>query len=409
MKKDIAKELEVQLNTEQIAAVTHGVGPQLVLAGAGSGKTRVITYRIFWLIEEMSVDPGYIAAMTFTNKAAGEMRERVENLIGIHPLPTSVGTFHRYGLLLLRRYGERVALRRDFHILDGADQIGLVKEALGGEGLSEAAFPPRSVLSQISSAKNRLIDAPAYEARAQNFFEKKIAALYRRYQGLLGQASGVDFDDLIGLAVKLLSTDTELRDRIRRRTQFLLVDEYQDTNHAQLRLVQELCGPDGNLTAVGDEDQGIYRWRGADLNNILEFEKTFPGAVVRKLERNYRSTQTILDVSGALIAHNVHRRGKRLWTDSGAGVKAELYKASDEGDEASWIIRTLQRLRANYRLSEMAVLVRTNAQTRAIEDELLAQEIPYSLVVACDSTSAPRSRIWWPTCGCCAIRATTSR
>ncbi|HEV7785826.1 MAG TPA: UvrD-helicase domain-containing protein, partial [Thermoanaerobaculia bacterium] len=373
-------ELEAELNPEQIAAVTHGMGPQLVLAGAGSGKTRVITYRIYWLIEEMDVDPGHIAAMTFTNKAAGEMRERVETLIGIHPLPTSVGTFHRYGLLMLRRYGESVGLRRDFHILDSADQLGLVKEALGTEGLSESAFPPRSVLSQISAAKNRLIDAPAYEAAASNFFEKKIAALYRRYQGLLSQASGVDFDDLIGLAVKLLSTDAELRDRIRRRTQFLLVDEYQDTNHAQLRLVQELCGPEGNLTAVGDEDQGIYRWRGADLNNILEFEKTFPGAMVRKLERNYRSTQTILDVSGALIAHNVHRRGKRLWTDSGAGVKAELYKASDEGDEASWIIRTLQRLRANYRLSEMAVLVRTNAQTRSIEDELLAQEIPYSLV-----------------------------
>ncbi|MFY9822139.1 MAG: UvrD-helicase domain-containing protein, partial [Thermoanaerobaculia bacterium] len=380
MKKDIAKELEAELNPEQIAAVTHGLGPQLVLAGAGSGKTRVITYRIYWLIEEMGVDPGHIAAMTFTNKAAGEMRERVENLIGIHPLPTSVGTFHRYGLLLLRRYGERAGLRRDFHILDSADQLGLVKEALGTEGLSDSAFPPRAVLSQISAAKNKLIDAPAYEAQASNFFEKKIAALYRRYQGLLSQASGVDFDDLIGLAVKLLSTDAELRERIRRRTRFLLVDEYQDTNHAQLRLVQELNGPEGNLTAVGDEDQGIYRWRGADLNNILEFEKTFPNAEVRKLERNYRSTQTILDVSGALIAHNVNRRGKRLWTDSGAGVKAELYKASDEGDEASWIIRTLQRLRANYRLSEMAVLVRTNAQTRAIEDELLAQEIPYSLV-----------------------------
>ncbi|HEX3555304.1 MAG TPA: UvrD-helicase domain-containing protein [Thermoanaerobaculia bacterium] len=380
MKKAVVQEIERQLNPEQVAAVTHGEGPQLVLAGAGSGKTRVITYRIYWLIEEMGVDPGHIAAMTFTNKAAGEMRERVEDLIGIHPLPTSVGTFHRYGLLLLRRYGERVGLRRDFHILDSADQLGLVKEALGAEGLSETAFSPRSVLSQISAAKNRLIDAAAYEAQAQNFFEKKIAALYRRYQGLLGQASGVDFDDLIGLAVKLLSTDAELRERIRRRTRFLLVDEYQDTNHAQLRLVQELNGPDGNLTAVGDEDQGIYRWRGADLNNILEFEKTFPNAVVRKLERNYRSTQTILDVSGALIAHNVNRRGKRLWTDSGAGVKAELYKASDEGDEASWIVRTLQRLRANYKLSEMAVLVRTNAQTRAIEDELLAQEIPYSLV-----------------------------
>ncbi|HEV8583041.1 MAG TPA: UvrD-helicase domain-containing protein [Thermoanaerobaculia bacterium] len=380
MKQAVSLELERQLNPEQVAAVTHGEGPQLVLAGAGSGKTRVITYRIFWLIEEMGVDPGYIAAMTFTNKAAGEMRDRVEDLLGIHPLPTSVGTFHRYGLILLRRYGERVGLRRDFHILDGADQLGLVKEALAAEGLSETAFSPRSVLAQISSAKNRLIDPPAYEARAQNFFEKKVAVLYRRYQGLLGQASGVDFDDLISLSVKLLSTDPELRGRIRFRTRFLLVDEYQDTNHAQLRLIQELVSPDGNLTAVGDEDQGIYRWRGADLNNILEFEKSFPDAVVRKLERNYRSTQTILDVSGALIAHNVNRRGKRLWTESGAGPKVEIYKANDEVDEAGWVIKTLQRLRSNYRLGEMAILVRTNAQTRALEDELLAKEIPYSLV-----------------------------
>jgi DNA helicase-2/ATP-dependent DNA helicase PcrA len=380
VKKAVLQEIERQLNPEQVAAVTHGEGPQLVLAGAGSGKTRVITYRIFWLIEEMGVDPGYIAAMTFTNKAAAEMRERVEDLLDLHPLPTSVGTFHRFGLVLLRRYGERVALRRDFHILDSADQLGLIKEALGAEGLSETAFSPRAVLGQISSAKNRLIDAPAYESRATNFFEKKVAALYRRYQGLLGQASGVDFDDLIGLSVKLLSTDAEIKQRVRSRARFLLVDEYQDTNHAQLRLIQELVGPDGNLTAVGDEDQGIYRWRGADLDNILEFEKTFPDAAVRKLERNYRSTQTILDVSGALIANNVNRRGKRLWTDSGQGPKVELYKASDEGDEASWVVRTLQRLRSNFKLSEMAVLVRTNAQTRAIEDELLSREIPYSLV-----------------------------
>jgi DNA helicase-2/ATP-dependent DNA helicase PcrA len=380
VKKAVFQDLEQHLNPEQIAAVTHGEGPQLVLAGAGSGKTRVITYRISWLVQEMGVDPSRIAAMTFTNKAAAEMRERVEDLLGLHPLPTSVGTFHRYGLILLRRYGERVGLRRDFHVLDGSDQIGLVKEALTGEGLSETAFSPRSVLSQISAAKNRLLDPAAYESRATNFFEKKVAALYRRYQGLLAQASGVDFDDLIGLSVRLLSKEEDVRDRIRFRTLYLLVDEYQDTNHAQLRLIQELVGPEGNLTAVGDEDQGIYRWRGADLDNILEFEKTFPGAEVRKLERNYRSTQTILDVSGALIANNVHRRGKRLWTDSGAGPKVELYRATDEGDEATWILNGLKHLRHNYRLGEMAVLVRTNAQTRAIEDELLAREIPYSLV-----------------------------
>ncbi|HEX7181142.1 MAG TPA: UvrD-helicase domain-containing protein [Thermoanaerobaculia bacterium] len=377
-----ALDLERHLNPEQVAAVTHGEGPQLVLAGAGSGKTRVITYRIGWLVSERGVDPGHIAAMTFTNKAAGEMRERVEDLLGMHPLTTSVGTFHRYGLILLRRYGERIGLRRDFAILDTSDQLGLVKEALGAEGLSETAFSPRAVLHQISWAKNKLIEAAAYEAAAQNFFEKKVSVLYRRYQGLLGQASGVDFDDLIGLSVKLLSTDPEIKDRVRSRTRYLLVDEYQDTNHAQLRLVQELIGPAGNLTAVGDEDQGIYRWRGADLDNILDFERSFPGAVVRKLEQNYRSTQTILDVSGALIAHNVNRRGKRLWTENGGGARVEVYKASDEGDEASYIVGKVHSLRSRFKLGDLGILVRTNAQTRSIEEELLRREIPYSLVGA---------------------------
>ncbi len=380
MAKSAALELERHLNPEQIAAVTHGEGPQLVLAGAGSGKTRVITFRVAWLVEVQGVDPGHVAAMTFTNKAAAEMRERVEDLLGLHPLPSSVGTFHRFALVLLRRWGERVGLRRDFAILDGADQINLVKEALSAEGLSEAAFSPRAVLHQISAAKNRLLEPPAYESRAQNFFEKKVATLYRRYQGLLHQASGVDFDDLISLSVKLLAEDQDVRERVRYRTRYLMVDEYQDTNHAQLRLVHELVGSDGNITAVGDEDQGIYRWRGADLDNILRFEDSFPGAEVRKLERNYRSTQTILDVSGALIANNVNRRGKRLWTEGEKGDKAVLYKAGDELEEARWVVDTLQRLRKSLRLSDMAVLVRTNAQTRAIEDELLRQEVAYSLV-----------------------------
>ncbi|HYG62884.1 MAG TPA: UvrD-helicase domain-containing protein [Thermoanaerobaculia bacterium] len=380
MTRSAVHDLERQLNPEQIAAVTHGEGPQLVLAGAGSGKTRVITYRVAWLVEVQGIDPGHIAAMTFTNKAAAEMRERVEDLLGLHPLPASVGTFHRFALVLLRRWGERVGLRRDFAILDGADQLALIKEALSGEGLSESAFSPRAVLHAISAAKNRLIEPPAYESMAQNFFEKKVANLYRRYQGLLQQASGVDFDDLISLSVKLLTEDRDVRERIRFRTRYLMVDEYQDTNHAQLRLVQELAGTDGNITAVGDEDQGIYRWRGADLDNILRFEDTFPGAVVRKLERNYRSTQTILDVSGALIANNVNRRGKRLWTEGEQGVKVVLYRAADEQEEARWVVDTLQKNRREVRLSEMAVLVRTNAQTRALEEELLRQEVPYSLV-----------------------------
>jgi DNA helicase-2/ATP-dependent DNA helicase PcrA len=375
-----AADLERHLNPDQIAAVTHGDGPQLVLAGAGSGKTRVITYRISWLVEERGVDPGHIAAVTFTNKAAGEMRERVEELLGLHPLPASVGTFHRFALLLLRRYGERLGVKRDFAVHDAADQLALIKEALAAEGLSETAFSPRAVLAQISAAKNRLIEPAAYESAAHNFFEKKVSALYRRYQGLLVQASGVDFDDLIALSVKLLATDPEVRSRVRARTRYLLVDEYQDTNHAQLRLIQELAGADGNLTAVGDEDQGIYRWRGADLENILRFEDAFPGATIRKLERNYRSTQTILDVSGELISHNANRRGKRLWTDRGGGDKVELYHAADEVEEARWIVDTLQDLARRVKLADMAVLVRTNAQTRAIEDELLQREVTYALV-----------------------------
>ncbi|HEY0781635.1 MAG TPA: UvrD-helicase domain-containing protein, partial [Thermoanaerobaculia bacterium] len=369
-----------KLNPEQREAVVHRDGPLLILAGAGSGKTRVITYRVAWLIEQQGIDPSHIAAMTFTNKAAAEMRERVEDLLGMHPLSTFVGTFHRYGLVLLRRYGERVGLKRDFAIHDTNDQLGLIKEALATEGLSETAFSPRAVLSQISGAKNRLLEPAAYESQAQNFFEKKVAALYRRYQGLLQQAPGVDFDDLIALSVKLLATDSDVRLRARHRARYLLVDEYQDTNHAQLRLVQELAGNDGNLTAVGDEDQGIYRWRGADLDNILRFEDAFPGAEIRKLEQNYRSTQTILDLSGALIHHNVNRRGKKLWTAGDKGEKAELYRATDEVDEARWVVSTLQRLRSRLKLGDMAVLVRTNAQTRAIEDELLAREVPYSLV-----------------------------
>jgi len=372
-------DLETRLNPEQIAAVTYGEGPQLVLAGAGSGKTRVITYRIAWLIQERGVDPFHIAAVTFTNKAASEMRDRVEELLGLYPLPTFVGTFHRFSLGLLRRYGERVGLRHDFAILDTNDQLNLVKEALQAEALSEKAFTPRAVLSAISGAKNKLLTPDDYTDQAQSFFEKRVAAVYRRYQGLLKSNSGVDFDDMIALAVRLLR-DEDVGRRVRDRIEYLLVDEYQDTNHAQLALIRALVGETGNLTAVGDEDQGIYRWRGAEIENILAFERTFSDSVARKLERNYRSTQTILDAAGAVVANNERRRGKRLWTDAGEGELLELYRADDEGDEARWIVNTLQGLKGRYGLSDMAVLVRTNAQTRSLEEELLRQAVPYVLV-----------------------------
>ena len=368
------------LNPEQLAAVTHGDGPQLVLAGAGSGKTRVITYRIAWLILERRVEPDEIAAVTFTNKAAGEMRERTERLLGRAPLPVFLGTFHRFALQLLRRYGERVGLARDFAILDTDDQLGLIKQALAAEGLAETSYPPRTMLAAISGAKNRLLGPDAYEREARDFFAQRVSRVFRRYQGLLQQASGVDFDDMLALAVRLLAEHPDLKERVRRRARHLMVDEFQDTNHAQLRLIGELMPPDGNLTAVGDEDQGIYRWRGADLDNILSFERHFPSAVVRKLERNYRSSQTILSAANAVVSNNRHRRGKRLWTDAGAGEPITVYRAADEVDEARWVARTLSELAAQYRLSDLAVLVRTNAQTRAYEDEFFQQRIPYTLV-----------------------------
>ncbi|MDX1644592.1 MAG: UvrD-helicase domain-containing protein [Thermoanaerobaculia bacterium] len=369
-----------ELNEEQYAAVTHGEGPQLVLAGAGTGKTRVITYRVAWLVHRQGIDPHSVVAVTFTNKAAGEMRQRVESLLGMHPLTSFVGTFHRLALDLLRRYGERVGVKRGFSIFDRDDQIALVKKALEAEELSEASFPPKPVLSAISTAKNDLVDVAAYEEQAAGFFQQRVARVYRRYQSLMVKAGGVDFDDMLFHAVRLLSDHDDVRQRLRAHVEHLLVDEFQDTNRAQLRLVLELGGADGNVTAVGDEDQGIYRWRGADLDNILKFEQSFPGATIRKLERNYRSTQTILAAAGAVVANNVRRRGKSLWTEGDAGDSIELYKARDEKDEARWVVNTLQGLRGDYSLSEMAILVRTNAQTRVLEEELLRQRLPYVLV-----------------------------
>jgi len=368
------------LNPEQRSAVTHGEGAQLVLAGAGSGKTRVITHRVAWLVKEVGIDPAAIVAVTFTNKAAGEMRERVEQLLGVRPLPTFVGTFHRFSLVLLRRWGDRVGVRKGFAIFDSDDQVALVKKALAAEHMAESSFRPRAVLGTISAAKNKLLGPAEYEAEASNFFERKVATIYRAYQQALVKSSAVDFDDMLRLSVKLLDKNPDLLERMRERVNYLLVDEFQDTNHAQMRLVHQIIGGSNNLTAVGDEDQGIYRWRGADLDNVLEFERYFPGATLRKLERNYRSTQNILSASGALVAHNERRREKQLWTDIGDGSPIELYRARDDQDEARWVVNSIDELRDEYPLSEMGILVRTNAQTRAFEEALLRREIPYVLV-----------------------------
>jgi len=373
-----------RLNPEQLAAVTHDGGPLLVVAGAGSGKTRVITYRIAWLNAERNVEPWRIAAVTFTNKAADEMRGRALDLVGGNA-SVFVGTFHRFCVRLLRRYGDRVGLRPDFAIVDAPDQLRLIKASLKAENLDEQAFQPRAVQGRISGAKNRLLTPPAFEKEAEDFFDRHVALVFRRYQAELRRTGGVDFDDLIALAVRLLRDDEEVGARVRGRFRHLLVDEFQDTNAAQLELVKNLViDPDGTvsgLTAVGDEDQSIYGWRGAELDNLLRFEKHFPGGCVRKLERNYRSTQNILDASGAVISRNEQRRGKTLWTDKGAGDPLELFYAGDHEDEARWVVGRLAELRTeDFEFGDMAVLVRTNAQTRAIEDQLLRNEIPYCLV-----------------------------
>lgn len=369
------------LNPEQLAAATHdGPHPQLVLAGAGSGKTRVITYRVAWLVQERGVDPSQIAAVTFTNKAAAEMRSRIEELVGIYPLRAFVGTFHRFALRLLRMYGGKVKLPKDFAILDTSDQLTLVKRAMKASGIPEDSFRPQAVLGAISGAKNQLLSPAKYDREADDFFSKRVAKVYQHYQAALRDAGAVDFDDMIRLSVQLLRSQEGIRRRMHNKYRFLLVDEFQDTNHAQMSLIEELCGPHTQLTAVGDEDQGIYRWRGAELGNILGFETSFDGATVRKLEQNYRSTQRILDASGAVVANNEHRRGKSLWTESGDGEKLLLFRARDEQDEARWVANTLKGLEFDLGFGNMAVLVRTNAQTRALEDAFLRRAIPYTLV-----------------------------
>jgi DNA helicase II / ATP-dependent DNA helicase PcrA len=368
------------LNPEQLAAVEHGDGPLLVIAGAGSGKTRVITYRIAWLIHEKGVAPNAIVALTFTNKAAAEMRERLEELLARHPLETFVGTFHRFALRLLRTHAAKVGLPQDFAILDASDQLKIVKEALRAAYISEDNLRPQAVLGAISKAKNRLITPTVYERTADDFFSRQVAKVYVHYQANLRSKGAVDFDDMLLLSVELLRANERVRTRERERVRYLLVDEFQDTNQVQLALIHELIGDSGRLMVVGDEDQSIYRWRGAEIENILGFEKNFADAGTKKLERNYRSTQNILDASGAVVARNSLRRGKRLWTEAGAGEKILLFYGRDEQEEARFITNALVGVQNKVAANEMAVLLRTNAQTRAFEEEFMRRGLAYSLI-----------------------------
>ena len=368
------------LNPQQREAVTHGEGPLLVLAGAGSGKTRVITYRIAYLIGEQGIHPNHILAVTFTNKAADEMLSRVQKLVPHVGARPWIGTFHSTSLRMLRRFADRIGYTKSFAIYDTSDQMTLVRRCMRELNVNDEAFPPRAVLSRISSAKNELMGPVEYEKRNLDFFGARVAEIYRLYQKRLREFDAMDFDDLIGNYVHLIESDPGVRSEIHERFQHLLIDEYQDTNRAQYVLIKALAGSRGNVMAVGDEDQSIYRFRGADINNILNFERDFPGARVVKLEENYRSTGNILDAATGVVEHNVARKGKRLFTAGGSGDPVTVVTAANEREEAQWVVNKIQSLQSKYGLSDFAVLFRTNAQSRPFEEELLRVDLPYTVV-----------------------------
>lgn len=367
------------LNPMQKEAVLHTEGPLLILAGAGSGKTRVLTHRIAYLIEEKEVNPWNILAITFTNKAAGEMRERVDSLVGFGAENIWVSTFHSTCVRILRRYIEHLGYTTSFSIYDSDDQKTLMKQVFKTLDIDTKQYKERSVLGIISSAKDKLISPEEFLLNAgQDFRQKKVGEIYREYQNQLKKNNALDFDDLIVKTVELFQNDSQILDYYQERFRYIMVDEYQDTNTAQFKLISLLASKYGNLCVVGDDDQSIYRFRGADIENILSFEQTFPGARVIKLEQNYRSTQNILDAANGVIRHNRGRKEKSLWTANGTGDEILFKQFDDARDEADYIARQIRDSEFSYQ--DQAVLYRTNAQSRLLEERCIFYNVPYRLV-----------------------------
>lgn len=370
------------LNDRQCEAVKHTEGPLLITAGAGSGKTKVLTCRIAHLLE-LGVAPYRILAITFTNKAAKEMKERVTNLVGAQADSIWLSTFHSFCAKLLRFEVDGFhGYTRNFTIYDSSDQLVLVKDCLKKLNLDDKQFMPRSVLGTISSAKNVLMDAKAFAAKASDFYEQKVADVYALYQEKLRENNAVDFDDLLFLAVRLLQEKEEVREKYQSRFQYILVDEYQDTNHAQYALTKILAARWRNICVVGDADQSIYAWRGADIRNIIDFTRDYPDAASIKLEQNYRSTKTILHAANAVIDNNESRPKKTLWTENPAGNKIIHYQAQTEHDEADYIAGVIYNRHeiSHEPYGDMAILFRTNAQSRVLEEKLMRYAIPYTMV-----------------------------
>lgn len=369
------------LNKEQLLAVTHVDGPLLVLAGAGSGKTRVLTSRVANLIAQGHASPEQVLAVTFTNKAAGEMKARIERLTEIDQRRMQVSTFHSFSSLLLRFYGDRIGVPKNFTIYDEDDASSVIKTAIAELGLDVKVTSPAMVRSKISDAKSQLVDSAKYLTMAGNFITERVARVYELYQKKLNAARAVDFDDLLFYAVKILRDDEEIRARLQSKYRYVMIDEYQDTNHAQYMLAKILTAGHKNLFAVGDEDQSIYGWRGATIDNILNFEKDYPNCRIIRLEQNYRSTQTILKAASEVVANNKMRKGKTLFSVGDKGDPVTLLIVETDRDEAEKICENIETLimRGIIR-REIAVLYRTNAQSRAIEESLKRRFIPYRIV-----------------------------
>ena len=383
-KKGNEKNLNIYdtLNDKQKEAVFHTEGPLLILAGAGSGKTRVLTHRIAYLIEEKGVNPWNILAITFTNKAAAEMRERVDNLVGFGSESIWVSTFHSMCVRILRRHIALLGYDTNFTIYDTSDSQVVIKAALKALNLDDKYYPVGAMLGAISDAKNKLLFASDFRKQARDFYQQKVADVYEYYERELRKNNALDFDDLLLVAVKLLQSNEAVLDKYSKRFRYVMIDEYQDTNHAQYLLAKLLASHWKNIAVVGDADQSIYAWRGADIQNILDFEKDYPNCTSIKLEQNYRSTKIILDAANAVIENNEGRPKKNLWTDKTEGAKIQHFTAQSEHEEAAFIGDTIAKKHDIHGVpyGDMAILYRTNAQSRVLEEALIKRALPYTMV-----------------------------
>ena len=371
------------LNDKQYEAVVNTEGPCLVIAGAGSGKTKVLTHKIAYLMGEKNILPWNILAITFTNKAAKEMKERIELLVGDAAKDMWIGTFHSICVRILRKFIDRIGFDSSFIIFDTSDQKTMVKQILKDLQLDDKMFSDRSVMSEISNAKNEMLEPDTYAAKVRGDFRReKIAEVYERYQKRLKENNAIDFDDIINYTIKILMENPDVLEYYSNKFQYVLVDEYQDTNKSQFTLVTMLASKHGNITAVGDNDQGIYSFRGADISNILNFEKDFPGTKIIKLEQNYRCTGNILKVANAVIKNNEVKYDKKLWTENDVGNLPKVFSADNEYDEGRYIAEQIKHLmmQEKYKYSDFAVLYRMNTQSRAIEEILRREDIPYKIV-----------------------------